>query len=295
MTYEARKAFPVGPWDESPGLFLPEKVLDTCFKVVPSPSSDIMESIAFLAWVSTKEAKEYFTNAQRKLDDQKDEDLPRESWKRHSLYKESKGNLISKCFQAGSFGNKHDLVCRIVENTHTGVSPTSLTENNLYDGNLSSVPSSTAGLIKLSVVHLRVILRAHSVLEIGTKEELLAREGLLKEGYPEAAFSRERLCILRMIAVAKQIAEIQEDRLASSIHRIRAVAHGNSSTMTTRKACLKSVLTKETPTIQATIPRRKVDAVLNSLEKAVAQYDERARATVDDLEKTSIVKESKRK
>lgn len=98
-----------------------------------------------------------------------------------------------------------------------------------------------------------------------------------------------------MIAVAKQIAEIQEDRLASSMRRIRALAHGNSSTMTTRKACLKSVLTKETPTIQATIPRRKVDAVLNSLEKAVAQYDERARAAVDDLEKTSIVKESKRK
>lgn len=131
-----------------------------------------MESIAFLAWVSTKEAKEYFTNAERKLDDQKDEDLQRESWKRHSLYKESKGNLISKCFQAGSFGNKHDLVRRIVENTDMGVSPTSLTENDLYDGNLSSVPSSTAGLIKLSVVHLRAILRAHSVLEIGTKEEL---------------------------------------------------------------------------------------------------------------------------
>ena len=103
LTFEARKAFPVGPWGESPGLFLPEKVLDTCFKVFPSPSSDIMESIAFLAWVSIKEAKEYFTNAQRKLDDQKDEDLQRESWKRHSLYKESKGNLVSKCLQGGLY------------------------------------------------------------------------------------------------------------------------------------------------------------------------------------------------
>lgn len=65
--------------------------------------------------------------------------------------------------------------------------------------------------------------------------------------------------------------------------------------MTTRKACLKSVLTKETPTIQATIPKRKVDAVLNSLEKAVTQYEERNRAAVDDLEKTSTAKESKRK
>ena len=182
-----------------------------------------------------------------------------------------------------------------MENTDTGVSHTSLTENDLYDGNLSSLPSSTAGLVKLSVAHLRAILRAHSVLEIGTKEELLARVGLLKAGYPEAAFSRERLCILHMIVVAKQIAEIQEDRLAYSIRRIRAFAHGNSSTMTTRKACLKSVLTKQTPTIQATIPKRKVDAVLHSLEKAFAQYEERSRAAVDDLEKTSTVKESKRK
>jgi len=91
------------------------------------------DSITFLAWVSTKEVKEYFTNAQRKLDDQKEEDLQRGSWKRHSLYKESKGNLVSKCLQAGlsSFGNKHDLVCQIVENTDTGVSHTSLTENDL--------------------------------------------------------------------------------------------------------------------------------------------------------------------
>ena len=204
--------------------------------------------------------------------------------------------MVSKCLQAGlsSFGNKCDLVCRIVENTDTGVSHTSLTENDLYDGNLSSVPSSTAGLMKLSVAHLRAILRAHSVLEIGTKEELLARVGLLKAGYPEAAISRERLCILHMVAVAEQIAEIQEDRLASSILRIRTFAHGNSSTMT-RKACLKSVLTKETPTIQATIPKHKVDAVLNFLEKAVAQYEEQAMVTVDDLEMTSTAKECKRK
>ena len=112
-----------------------------------------------------------------------------------------------------------------MENTDTGVSHTSLTENDLYDGNLSSVPSSTAGLMKLSVAHLRAILRAHSVSEIGTKEELLARVGLLKAGYPEAAISRERLCILHMVAVAEQIAEIQEDRLQP---RTKLLRHFNA-------------------------------------------------------------------
>ena len=42
-------------------------------------------------------------------------------------------------------------------------------------------------------------------MEVGTKDELIARVGLLKAGHPEAAFSRERLCILHYITVAKQI------------------------------------------------------------------------------------------
>ena len=72
MSFEARKNFSVGPWDESPGIFLPEKVLDTCFRAIPSPPDDVMQSIAFLAWVSTTEAKEYFANAKNKLIDQKE-------------------------------------------------------------------------------------------------------------------------------------------------------------------------------------------------------------------------------
>jgi len=65
--------------------------------------------------------------------------------------------------------------------------------------------------MKLPVAYLRTILRRHHVLEVGTKEELKTRVELLKAGYPEAAFSRERLCVLHMIAVAKQIPQIQED------------------------------------------------------------------------------------
>ena len=274
LSFEARKNFPVGPWDESPGIFLPEKVLDTCFKAIPSPSEDVMESIAFLACVSKNEAKDYFNNARNKLIDQKEEDIQRESWKRHPLYKESKDYLVSKCIETGlsSFGNKHDLVRRIVEDT--GASHENLTERDLYDGDLSNVPNSTGGLMKLLVAYLRAILRAHDVLEVGTKEELITRVGLLKAGCPEAAFSREHLCILHMIAVAKQIANIQEDSKASSIRITKTFAHGKTNTLWTRKACLKNILTKETPTIQASILKRDVGAILVSLENVVAQREE---------------------
>lgn len=53
--YEERRDFPSGPWDESPGIFLPEKVLNICFRVLPTPSQAVMTSVAFLAWVSLDE------------------------------------------------------------------------------------------------------------------------------------------------------------------------------------------------------------------------------------------------
>ena len=69
---------------------------------------------------------------------------------------------------------KYELVQQIVERSGDAEKFVSmLSEEDLYDGNISSIPSSTTGLMKLSVAHLRAILRAHDVLEVGSKEELL--------------------------------------------------------------------------------------------------------------------------
>ena len=291
MSYEARKIFLVGPWDESPGIFLPGNVLDTCFKAIPSPSANVMESIAFLAWVSTKEATEYFMNARQKLRDQKEEDIRRESWKRHPLYKENKDKLANMCIKASlnSLGNKHDLVRRIVENNDAKTTHKMLTETDLYDGNLSSVANSTGGLMKESVAYLRAVLRTHHVLEVGTKEELIARVGLLKAGYPEAAFSRERIRILHIIAVGKEIANYQEEDMGLSIRRTRTFALGKDETLTTRTKCLKSILTKATPTtiLDTSITKQNVNTILEPLECNIAQQEEKARAKIDKLEKES--------
>ena len=128
---------------------------------------------------------------------------------------------MSKCNEAGliTSGKKCDLVQRIEEHRCKAGQWKLLTDADLYDGGISSIPSSTAGLMKLSVAHLRAILRRHGILEVGTKEELIARVGLLKAGHPEAAFSRERLCILHIISVAKEIDRNEEK--GSSIYRSR--------------------------------------------------------------------------
>ena len=44
----------------TPGLFLPTKVLDLSYTVIPKPPEDIMRLIALLAWVPQSEAKLYY-------------------------------------------------------------------------------------------------------------------------------------------------------------------------------------------------------------------------------------------
>lgn len=39
-----------------PGLFLPDRVLETFFRVLPSPLEDELIAVAFLPWISEEEA-----------------------------------------------------------------------------------------------------------------------------------------------------------------------------------------------------------------------------------------------
>ena len=100
MSYETRRNFSTGPWDECPGLFLPEKVLDTCFKENPVPSLESLKAIAFIGWVSLTETTQYFDNARKQLTEQRVDDLRRETGKLHPLYKESRATLLNKCTDA---------------------------------------------------------------------------------------------------------------------------------------------------------------------------------------------------
>jgi len=106
QSYETRHNFSSGPWDECPGLFLPEKVLDTCFRANPIPSLENLKAIAFIAWVSIEETAQYFDNARKQLTEQRVDDLKRETWKLHPLYKESRATLLNKCTEANLMSSK---------------------------------------------------------------------------------------------------------------------------------------------------------------------------------------------
>ena len=100
MSYETRRDFSPGPWDECRGLFLPEKVLDTCFRENPVPSPENLKAIAFIGGVSLEETTQCCDNARKQLMEQRVDDLRRETGKLHPLYKESRATLLNKCTDA---------------------------------------------------------------------------------------------------------------------------------------------------------------------------------------------------
>lgn len=146
--------------------------------------------------------------------------------------------------------------------------------------------------MKLSVAQLRAILRAHDILEVGSKDELIARVGLLKAGHQEAAFSRERLCILHLIATAKEISRNQAASI-SQYHRTRSFAHGNTETLTTRTSCVQGLLRHNKPTIDENSSMRDPQSVFAILETRLKEQEEKSRLNVLEERVINPIKKEK--
>ena len=76
-----------GPWDENTGLFLPSKILDLCFSVIPTPDPNITRLIAILAWIKPNEATKYYEKLQAQVRATLEADQKREMWKVSPLYR----------------------------------------------------------------------------------------------------------------------------------------------------------------------------------------------------------------
>ena len=175
---------------------------------------------------------------------------------------------------------KYELVQQIVESSGDAEKYVAmLSEKDLHDGSISSIPNGKTGMMKLSVAHLRAILRAHDVLEVGSNEELIVRVGLLKAGHQDAAFSRERLAILHQIATARELVRNQ----ASSTRIIckRKFAHGKTEMLTAQISCLQDLLQHSAPTIDATSSNRDPEVISAGLEIKLLEIEEKSRSNVD--------------
>ncbi len=193
LPYEDRITLSEGVWDETPGLFIPSNILDLAVSVIPFPPDDVVDLIGLVAWVPPKEVREYYNKSSEEQNRVIGNDIKREQWKNHKLYKEkSKHELEVLCKEmripVNAGLNKHELVQLISDSK--GEDPPA--EIQLYSGDVHSIPSSTVAISKLPVAMLRSVLYHHGFHTHGSKDELVIRVFLVKHQRTSAMFAREK-------------------------------------------------------------------------------------------------------
>ena len=211
-------------WDEIPAAFLPAKILELCFIVVQHPTDDMIQQISLLSWVPPREVKDYQKKLQDQLDNQKIMEKEKNRWKSHELYrKNTKVQLEALCRKSKipvtSSLAKHQLVSLIT--SKRGEEPPSQSPvNSEYNGNRSSIPTTTTAISRLTVAYLKSILAYHHLPVLGSKEQLVLRVYLLRHNEIAAVAAREERQLKDLIDLANKII-FEHRRLSFSSHVYR--------------------------------------------------------------------------
>ena len=196
-----------GPWDDIPAAFLPSRILDLCFNIIQHPSDVIIHQISLLSWTVPREVREYYVKIYTQVENQIRAEIGWQQWKSHHLFKtHNKAQLEAMCrdlkLPVTSALLKHDLVALICEKQGEA-SPAAPT--SLYSGNLSSIPSTTTGIQRLTVPVLRAILKYHGHPPFGSKSELELKVFLLRQGKGQLVTSKEERQLKDLIHMAYQV------------------------------------------------------------------------------------------
>ena len=196
-----------GEWNERPGLFRPERLLDILISLNSDPAAYIFPVLASLVWLPENEVKQYYEDQRAKFKGELDKDIEREKWRGHELFSKNLNTLQSICKKNGlsSKGQKHkfqmeDPPC----NEQHGFS---------YMGNFNDIPKSLSLLRKLPKAKMRYILNYHGIPTQGTKEELCLRLLLLKQNRYYLAFKYQEDELKRILAVILNII-LEQRRIA---------------------------------------------------------------------------------
>ena len=97
------------------------------------------------------------------------------------------------------------------------------------NGNLSSIPSSLAGLSHLTLPKLRSILKYHHISHIGPKEQLVLRVYLLRQNRSVAAPAREEGQLTDLVHLMYEvIRKLKELKIINHIYRKRTCSSKQS-------------------------------------------------------------------
>lgn len=68
-------------------LFWPWRILDTFFNIGPEPLEEMLKQLSILSWLSVESAHKYLNAHKRKFEKSFRENMERETWRKHLLYK----------------------------------------------------------------------------------------------------------------------------------------------------------------------------------------------------------------
>ena len=96
MPFEQRRDFVTGPWDCTPELFLPTRILDIVFLCISCMPSCILKAVGLLP---EHVVEKYLRKKADEMEASYNDCLERERWRQHPLFAEKREGLEAKCKQ----------------------------------------------------------------------------------------------------------------------------------------------------------------------------------------------------
>ena len=209
LPFEKVQKVPTRIIDDTPAAFLPSKILEMIFKVFTHGIDGCLPGVAFLSWCTEDEVEQFFSENKEKLDKSFQNEKDRAYWSQDELYKTNDKTALHELCKKNDIyfeGKKHEYVKHIIEKLDWKRSP----KLERYNGEISSIPTLTTEIAKLSVFKLREILRFHNILDCGTKDELILRVGMLRANRGYLAFYKESEAIINLITATRTLIRVQK-------------------------------------------------------------------------------------
>ena len=286
--------------DETPGAFIPSRILELTFKNFRNGLENVLPSICFLSWCTVDDVTKFNKHFGDKLDETFRIDKEREFWSQDEWYQHyDKSQLQNLCKKDGisAEGRKHECLKRLTEKLSREL-PHALDN---YDGILSSVPTLVTEIAKLSVYRLREILRFHNILDCGNKDELVLKVGMLTSGRSYLTSYKELEAIKDVINATKTLVQKQKEIYLEDptiIHKRRKFATAEGSSVCTFRprdnASVAGTKIRTILEVPENITFENIEDVFQPLESELGLYQAKSKADenhfmhADNIELESI-------
>lgn len=149
------------------------------FDIEDDPLYDILHQLVLLSWLPIEEVTAYFAGKREKAEKSRRNNIGRETWRKHPLYKHNMNELEQICKNGNVIfkGPKHAIVKALALAQGEDI-PDDFQAD--YNGDFKKLPKSISMLKKLPSATLQYILKYHNLSVAGKKDNLVLRVFLLR-------------------------------------------------------------------------------------------------------------------